>query len=132
MNAEIERLSAATYVALTTFRKDGTSVATPVWVSSDGDHLYVWTEAASGKAKRLRNDPRVLIAPSDGRGTPQGAEVGGTAALSEAPADLDRVRRLHQRKYSWQFWAFDTFARLFRRRSGGHVVLEISLSEPTP
>ena len=53
MNAEIERLSAATYVALTTFRKDGTPVATPVWVSGDGDHLYVWKEAASGKAKRV-------------------------------------------------------------------------------
>ena len=127
MNAEIERLSAATYVALTTFRKDGTPVATPVWVSGDGDYLYVWTEAASGKAKRLHNDARVLIAPSDGRGTPQGAEVAGTAALLETSADLDRVRRLHQRKYSWQFWAFDTFAKVFRRGSGGHVVVQISV-----
>ena len=37
--AEVERLATSTYVSLTTFKKAGTAVATPVWVSSDGDRL---------------------------------------------------------------------------------------------
>jgi PPOX class probable F420-dependent enzyme len=126
-NPEIERLAAGSYVSLTTFRKDGTPVATPVWASREGDHLYVWTEAGSGKIKRLRNSGRVLVAPSDARGALQGAQVEGTAVLLDSPADVERIRRLHKSKYSWQFWAFDTFASVFRRKGGGHIGIEISV-----
>jgi uncharacterized protein len=124
--AELERLGAATYVSLTTYRKDGTPVATPVWASRDGDHLYVWTETDAGKVKRLRNDSRVLLAPCDGRGGLQGAACEGTAVVLDGPADVDRLRRLHRAKYGLQFRLFDGFASVFRR-ARGHVVLEISV-----
>src|SRR5580700_2046337 len=54
------------YVSLTTFRRDGTAASVPVWVvSDDGERLLVWTGANTWKVKRIRRDPRVLIAPAD-------------------------------------------------------------------
>ena len=125
-NAEIERLGCATYVALTTFRRDGTPVPTPVWVSQDGDRLYVWTEADAGKTKRLRNNSAVLLAPCDSRGGLQGVQVEGTAVVLDDASDVERLRRLHRAKYGLQFRLFDGFASVFRR-ARGHVVIEISV-----
>jgi PPOX class probable F420-dependent enzyme len=113
--AEVERLAASTYLALTTFRKDGTPVTTPVWVSCDGDRLYVWTQADSGKVTRIRSSGRVTIAPSDGRGVPQGAAVEGAARVLDSSADLAVVESLHRSKYGLQFRLFDTGAKIFRR-----------------
>ncbi len=124
-NAEVERLAAGAYVSLTTFRRNGEPVATPVWVSSDGDRLYVWTDAGSGKVTRLRADARVMLAPCDGRGRPQGAYVEGTGSLLEESGALDRVRALHRSKYGVQFRAFDLGAALLRR----HIVA-IGISVP--
>ena len=125
-NAEIERLGAATYLSLTTFRKDGTPVATPVWASQEGDRLYVWTEADAGKIKRLRNNSAVLLAPCDSRGGLQGAQVEGSAIEKDDASDVERLRRLHRAKYGVQFRLFDGFASVFRR-ARGHVVIEISV-----
>ncbi|HEX2774447.1 MAG TPA: pyridoxamine 5'-phosphate oxidase family protein, partial [Micromonosporaceae bacterium] len=44
-----ERLGAERYVLLTTFRKDGRAVPTPVWVARDGAELVAWTVTTSGK-----------------------------------------------------------------------------------
>jgi PPOX class probable F420-dependent enzyme len=128
-NAEIERLGAATYLSLTTFRKDGTPVATPVWASKDGARLYVWTETDAGKTKRLRNSGRVLLAPCDSRGGLQGAQVEGRAVVLDSADDVERLKKLHRAKYGLQFRAFDGFASLFRR-ARGHVVIEISVENP--
>jgi len=125
-NAEIERLGRARYLSLTTFRQDGTAVATPVWASREDGHLYVWTEAGAGKVKRLRNSGRVLLAPCDSRGGLQGAQVEGTAAVLEGSEHVDRIRHLHRSKYGLKFRLFDGFASVFRR-SRGHVVIEISV-----
>lgn len=80
----IESLGAGKYLSLTTFKKDGTPVATPVWLVRDGDSLRIITEVGSGKAKRLRNSSRVLVAPCDMRGTLKGDQVEGTAVLQDA------------------------------------------------
>jgi PPOX class probable F420-dependent enzyme len=59
---------------LVTFRRVGTPVPTPVWAAPGGDGLlYVRSERDSGKLKRLRNDPRLLLAPCTVRGKPLGA-----------------------------------------------------------
>jgi uncharacterized protein len=55
------------YISITTFRRDGTPVATPVWVVAEGGRLYVWTGAQTGKAKRIRHHPAVTVAPCLGR-----------------------------------------------------------------
>ncbi len=51
------------YISLTTVRKSGVKVATPVWFGEDGDKLYVMTRGTMGKVKRIRNNPRVEVAP---------------------------------------------------------------------
>jgi PPOX class probable F420-dependent enzyme len=78
---EVDRLSAGKYLLLTTFRKDGTPVPTPVWVTRDDDRLLVWTGADSGKVKRIRRDSRVELSPCDARGTATGPAVPGSAQL---------------------------------------------------
>ena len=52
-------LGGVSFVSLTTFRRNGAPVSTPVWVAADGDDLVVLTPTASGKVRRLRNDARV-------------------------------------------------------------------------
>ena len=52
-------LADARFGSLTTFRRSGERVSTPVWVGRDGGALVVLTLAASGKVRRLRRDPRV-------------------------------------------------------------------------
>jgi uncharacterized protein len=80
-----------------TYRRDGTPVPTPVWAAEDGGLLYVRSERACGKAKRLRNDSRVLIAPCTVRGKPLGPPLEARArmlALDEEPtAERALVRR---------------------------------------
>lgn len=124
--AEVQRLAASTYVSLTTFKRSGTAVATAVWVSSDDERLYIWTQGDSGKVKRVRNDARVLVGPCDSRGSLQGAAVAGQARVLDSDADLARVESLHRKKYGVQFALFELGGKLFRR-GRPLVALEISL-----
>lgn len=87
------------FVLLTTYKKDGTPVGTPVWVASDGDRLVVWTNPRSWKVQRLRRNPSVTLQTCDNRGRPAGGEVSaGTGEILDS-ADTDRVRDLIAGKY---------------------------------
>jgi uncharacterized protein len=66
---------------LTTFKRDGTAVGTPVNLAVDGDRAYFRSYDKAWKTKRLRNNPAVVIAPSTLRGKPTGPEVRGTTRL---------------------------------------------------
>ncbi|MEW2069291.1 PPOX class F420-dependent oxidoreductase [Streptomyces sp. NPDC007346] len=114
------------YVSLTTYRKNGTPVATPVWAAAEGEALYVWTRSDSGKVKRLRNDTRVAVTVCDVRGRiAEGApSAEGTARLLDAD-ETRKVRKLLARKYTWKFWLVDwpaTLARLGKRPHTGIAV----------
>jgi hypothetical protein len=62
-------LSDEKYMLLTTFRRDGTPVATPVWVVPlDGGAVGFWTSSGSGKAKRLAHTSRVTVQPCNASG----------------------------------------------------------------
>ena len=66
------------YALLVTYRRSGEPVPTPVWFGLDGqERLFVRTEAAAAKVKRVRADPRVLVGPSDARGKPLGPLAAG-------------------------------------------------------
>ena len=69
------------YISITTFRRDESPVATPVWVVADSGRLYVWTGAQTGKAKRIRRNPAVMIAPCTARGTATGPAVPAQAQI---------------------------------------------------
>ncbi|MCF3130038.1 PPOX class F420-dependent oxidoreductase [Streptomyces olivochromogenes] len=94
----LDRLGAGKYLLVTSFRKDGTPVPTPVWVVRDGDTLGVWTTADSWKVKRIRRRADVLVGPCDLRGNPTGEPRPATAELVDA-ATTTRYRDLIARKY---------------------------------
>lgn len=109
-------LGRAEYVLLTTFRRDGRSVATPVWLAPDGDRFVLVTGSAAGKVKRLRHTGRVLLAPCTSRGRRLGVDVEATARV----VDLDdRVRGALLAKYGWKFRAFGLLESLAARRRPG-------------
>jgi PPOX class probable F420-dependent enzyme len=85
-------------VNLTTYRRDGTPVETPVNLVVDGDRAYFRTWDTSGKAKRLRRDARIEIAPSTFRGTTTGP---GVSARAEPVAGeiAERACRLIERQH---------------------------------
>lgn len=89
------------YILLTTFRRDGTPVSTPVWsVSLDGGRIGFWTSSGSGKAKRLAHTERVTVTPCDARGRVKAgaAAVDATARLVTG-AELEEIRKLIVSKY---------------------------------
>jgi PPOX class probable F420-dependent enzyme len=100
MTSALETLGTGKYLSLTTFRKDGSPVATPVWLVRVGDELRVLTGPASGKVKRLRNNPSVLVAPCDMRGRikPGVVPVPATVTL-EDEAQTEETRLLVTRRY---------------------------------
>ncbi|MEU5399932.1 PPOX class F420-dependent oxidoreductase [Streptomyces sp. NPDC005963] len=120
--------AAARYLSVTTFRKNGTGVATPVWFAEDGGKLYAWTRTDSWKVKRLRNDPRVVVSVCDARGRiAEGAPTAeGTAELLDAQGTA-RVRSLLARKYTWQFWLVDWPAMVVRRGKRPHTGIAVTL-----
>ncbi|MEU6644203.1 PPOX class F420-dependent oxidoreductase [Saccharomonospora sp. NPDC046836] len=99
MEAQLERLSREKYVLLTTFRKSGEPVPTPVWAARDGDELVLFSVRTAGKVKRIRRNPRVELTACDLRGhRTHGETVSGLARILD-DADSDRVRRVLARKY---------------------------------
>ncbi|MEQ0564752.1 PPOX class F420-dependent oxidoreductase [Amycolatopsis sp. NEAU-NG30] len=99
MASETDRLAAERYVVLTTFRRDGRAVPTPVWVAGDGRELLLWSERKAGKVKRIRNTGTVEVQACDLRGQKtHGAKVSGQARLLDA-AETERARKLIARKY---------------------------------
>ena len=86
------------YLSLTSFRRDGSAVATPVWFAGDDEHLVVETDASSYKVKRIRRDPHVRIAVCDARGRLRGETVDAEATILP-DSERGRVERLLARKY---------------------------------
>ena len=115
----VESLAHERYISLTTFKRDGTPVSTPVWtVSDDGRRLLVWSGEKTWKVRRLRRDPHVLVAPASFRGTERGARVPGLVRIVADPG----IDTLLRRKYGWQKRAVD-FAN--RRNGGSYTTIEI-------
>lgn len=117
MNADLQRLTKGSYVLITTFRRDGTPVPTPVWVGRDGDEVLVWTGAKTGKVKRIRNSGRVELSECNARGVPRGSIVKGTARILDADAS-QRGRTLLKRKYGITGRIVIGSSELFRGRTG--------------
>jgi PPOX class probable F420-dependent enzyme len=64
---------------LTTFRRNGQSVATPVGIIIDKDKLYFATRASTGKVKRLHHNPRVTLAQCTRAGKATGPSIPASA-----------------------------------------------------
>ncbi len=97
-------LSDAKYISSTTYRKSGAAVPTPTWiVPLDEGRVGFWTSSRSGKYKRLRNNPRITIQPSDSRGRIAAgtSATEGTAELVTSGADFDAIQSKVRAKYGF-------------------------------
>ena len=91
------------YICLTTFRKSGVGVPTPVWFSEANGKLYVKTRNDSGKYKRIRNNPRVRIAPCNMRGKVIGPQFDATARLLPPENWPAAEKAMHQKYWLTRF-----------------------------
>ncbi len=130
MNAvTIDELAAGKYISLTTFKKDGTAVSTPVWLAREGHHLYVITDPNSGKAKRLRNSDRAEVAACDMRGNVTGTPTAARAVLLD-DAGTAKVNALINAKYGLMAKLFGlrgVLNKLLRRPAEQRVGIEVTL-----
>ena len=101
------QLAGKKYLSLASFRKNGEAVRTPLWFAEENGKLYFMTRDDSWKYKRIRNNPRVRVAPCTARGRVTGPEVEARARVLE-PAQFPAARRALERKY-WlmrlPFWS---------------------------
>jgi PPOX class probable F420-dependent enzyme len=110
---KLSALADERYVSITTFRRDGTPVSTPVWVVSDDPHrLLVATGAGTWKIKRIKKDPHVRVAGCSARGKVHGEAVDGVARLVD---ERPLVRHLQHEKYGWQMRLIEAGSNLWLR-----------------
>ncbi len=123
----IAQFAKAKYLNLETFRKTGVGVRTPVWFAQDRRTpsstdfsptartvFYVYAAPDSGKIKRIRNNPRVRVAPCNFRGDLRGAWVDAHARICEG-AEVQHGQDLLRRKYGWIKITGDFFSRILGR-----------------
>jgi len=89
----LERFVRQRYVLLTSYRKSGTAVSTPVHIAVEGDHAFVRTWSTTGKFKRIVRNPAVELAPSTWRGRSTGQAIGARAHVL---SDAEAVHAAHQ------------------------------------
>ncbi len=114
-------LDAAKYVALTTFRRNGDPVATPVWTVQHMDGWACTTGPESGKVRRLRHTARIEVAPCDfqGRVADGAPRFIGTGRVVTDRAEFSKISKAVSKKYwflSTAMYLWEKVAGLFRRR----------------
>jgi PPOX class probable F420-dependent enzyme len=116
------------FLSLETFRKNGSGVKTPVWFAQEDDSLYIWTVGDSGKIKRIRNNPRVNIAPCRRFGKVTGEWMTAQASVDDSAAAVRHVEVLLSRKVGFVFAMFRLIDWLRDRWRGSHrVCVRVSL-----
>ena len=118
----IAQFAGAKYLNLETYRKTGVAVKTPVWFAQDVSHrdpritvFYIYSEANAGKVKRIRNNPKVRVAPSSIRGSLRGTWVEGNARILDED-EAAHGQQLLRQKYGLLKVVGDSFGRLLRHK----------------
>ena len=125
----IAQFANAKYLSLETFRKTGVGVRTPVWFARDPAStenratFYLYTLPDSGKAKRIRNNPKVRIAPCNMRGDLRGAWVDARARICSGDEAVKGQTQLNE-KYGLAKRIGDFFSRM---RGRTQIVLAIEI-----
>jgi PPOX class probable F420-dependent enzyme len=130
----VEAVAGSPFVSLGTFRRSGEVVATPVWIARDGDELVVTTEVATGKVRRLRNDPRVTLRPCGRLGAvaDDAPTMRGVCERIVPAAEDAAAARALGGKYGAQFrlvLGVERLVRRLQRRRGDRVILRIARLE---
>jgi uncharacterized protein len=122
--ADLETLFPGRYISVTSFKRDGTGIATPVWFVSDGGRLFALTDLHSLKVRRIRRNPRVLIASCRPDGKLRGKPVPARAEVLTAISDLERVHNLLIGRYKITYRLVMLVYRLGRRLRGRRSVAD--------
>ena len=106
-DARFASLQGQKYINLETFRKNGQGVCTPVWFAGEPEQgppekLYVYSTADSGKAKRIRNNPRVRVAPCDVRGKLLGDWIDAVASIVTGEEAEHGMKLLNKKYFPWR------------------------------
>lgn len=121
----LEKIGSERYASLTTFRKDGTPVATPLWVLPAGNGVAFWTTTDSWKVKRVRKNPQVTVQACDLRGRVSGEVVGGTARIG-TDEDREHFAKVLGRKY----WITGRFGLMRYRMSRNPGRITVIIVDP--
>ncbi len=112
------------YVRMITYRKSGEGVPTTVWFALVDGRAYVFTGAQTGKAKRIRNNPRVRLTPSNFRGKPRVQRSVEAEARLMGKDEEDLADRAIDEKYGWQYRLYNyVLGRIAPQHE--HVFLEL-------
>ncbi len=114
-------------VLLTTYKRDGTPVGTPVNLAVEKDHAYFRTYDKAWKTKRIRHHPGVTITPCTLRGRPTGEEVAAEARLLEGEED-GHARSVIERRYP----VFQRLVIPFGHRVWRYTTLHYEVSADAP
>lgn len=128
-NTYFSNLDGHQYMSLTTFRKNGTPVPTPVWFVAHNGRLYMTTQAESGKVKRIRNNGKVTVAPCKANGEVLGTAVEAHARLIDSSQEAERAHQMLKGKYKLVWTLFMLMRRIRRPAQSPQenaVFLEIS------
>ena len=112
------------YVNLSTQKKDGSFINTPVWFAQDEDKndFYIFSAGEAGKVKRIRNFSSVKVAICDARGNLQGEWISAQAELiHEEGSKIKAYEQFHQ-KYGLTIKVFDFFSKLFGKYKKRQVI----------
>ena len=110
-NDKLAQFADRKYLSLESYRRNGQGVRTPLWFVEDDGALYFYTVAHSYKVKRIRNNPRVRVAPCDMRGNVEGEWVAATARRLGV-AESRRADELLNRKYGLVKRILNFFAKI--------------------
>ncbi|HMG36700.1 MAG TPA: PPOX class F420-dependent oxidoreductase [Blastocatellia bacterium] len=114
MNGKLEQFRDKKYLSVESYRRNGQAVATPVWFVQQDTTFYIYSLADAWKVKRMRNNPRVRIAPCDMRGRITGEWVDASARLCESD-EASRGHALLDSKYGFMKRVGNIFSRLMNR-----------------
>jgi uncharacterized protein len=110
---EFDSLAKEQYISLTTYRKSGEAVATPVWFALEGNKIYVLTLINAGKLKRLKNNPKVTLIPCNAAGKVHGKSMTGEAKVHEAESEMGQyANKSLTKKYGFLKRVYDVFHQL--------------------
>lgn len=133
MTPDLRAMGEAQFVSLTTYRQDGSAVATPVWVAATPLGLVVTTPAGSHKVKRLRRRPEATLQACSRRGTVEPGAPTASATVEilgpdDATAVADATTALAA-KYGVQYrlvLGVEKVLTLARRTSGERLILRLT------
>ncbi|HEY1666849.1 MAG TPA: PPOX class F420-dependent oxidoreductase [Trebonia sp.] len=123
MSAALGSVKDVKTILLTTYKRDGTAVGTPVSIAFDGDRAFFRSYDKAWKTRRLRHNPRVRVAPSTVRGKPTGPAVEARATLLDGEQARVAARALARRHRVLQAVLVPTAHRLMRYQTMHYELL---------